>query len=88
MKEKVAAIISAAMLSLAIIGVHVNTQVELARVTERVDGLNQTNVRTLEVLEKLAISVDKLSESVARLDERTKVLERGDRDSENRRERN
>lgn len=78
-KEKVAVVVSTAMLSLSVVGVHVNTQVELARVSERVDSVSTTNTRTLEVLERLAVSVDKLSESVARLDERTKTLERTDR---------
>lgn len=78
MKEKVAGSIAAGALLLSIIAVHVNTQTEVARVVERVDNLQHTNVQTLEVLNRLALSIDKLSESVTRLDERTKVLERSE----------
>lgn len=77
MKEKVAAAVGIATLFLSITAVHVNTQVDLARLAERTDSLHQTNVKTLEVLDRLAVSIDKLSQSVARLDERTKSLERG-----------
>lgn len=78
MKEKVAGAIAAGALLLSIIAVHVNTQTEVARVVERVDNLQSTNIQTLEVLNRLALSIDKLSESVIRLDERTKVLERSE----------
>lgn len=78
MKEKVAGAIAAGALLLSIIAVHVNTQTEVARVVERVDNLQNTNIQTLEVLNRLALSIDKLSESVIRLDERTKVLERSE----------
>lgn len=77
-KEKVAACVAIGGLLLSIVGVHVNTQVDIARIGQRVDSLHQTNVQTLEVLNRLAESIDKLSESVIRLDERTKVLERED----------
>jgi len=77
-KEKVAGAIAAGALLLSIIAVHVNTQTEVARVVERVDNLQSTNIQTLEVLNRLALSIDKLSESVIRLDERTKVLERSE----------
>lgn len=76
MPEKVAGGIGIATLVLALVAIHVNTQVELARMSERVDGFQQTNVATLEVLERLARSVDRLSISVARLEERTGYLER------------
>jgi hypothetical protein len=56
---------------------YANIQSDMSRMQERVDNLHDTNAQTLEVLNRLAISVDKLSESVARLDERTKALERG-----------
>ncbi len=85
-KEKVAAAVGVATLFLSIMAVHVNTQVDIARATERIDSLHQTNTQTLEVLNKLAVSIDKLSVSVARLDERTKALERDDVRRENRRE--
>lgn len=75
-REKVAGTIAAGALLLSIIAVHVNTQTDIARMVERVDGLHSTNVQTLEVLNRLAVSIEKLSDSVARLDERTKVLER------------
>ena len=78
MKEKAAGAIAAGALLLSIIAVHVNTQTEVARVVERVDNLQNTNIQTLEVLNRLALSIDKLSESVIRLDERTKVLERSE----------
>lgn len=78
-KERVAGAIAGATLLLSVIGVHVNTQTDIARMTERVDNLHTTNAQTLQVLSRLADSVDKLSDSVARLDERTKVLEREDR---------
>lgn len=77
-KEKVAAAVGVVTLFLSIMAVHVNTQVDIARLGERVDSLHQTNVQTLEVLNRLAESIDRLSISVARLDERTKVLEKGD----------
>lgn len=66
-------------LLLSIVAVHVNTQVEIARLNERFDSLQSTNIQTLQVLQKLADSVDRLSVSVARLDERTKSLERSDK---------
>lgn len=78
-KERVAGAIAGATLLLSVIAVHVNTQTDIARMTERVDNLHTTNAQTLQVLSRLADSVDKLSNSVARLDERTKVLEREDR---------
>jgi len=53
------------------------TNERLVRLEEKIDNLNSTNDRTLEVLKKLAESVDKLSVSVGRLDERTQALERG-----------
>lgn len=86
MKEKVAAAVGVATLFLSIMAVHVNTQVDIAKLTERVDSLHQTNTQTLEVLNRLAVSIDKLSVSVARLDERTKALEKDDDRRENRRE--
>lgn len=76
MKEKVAMWIGVATFTLALVSGHVTTQVEIARVTERVDNLQQTNQQTLEVLNRLAESVDRLSVSVARLEERTGSLER------------
>lgn len=51
------------------------TTERLVRLEEKVDSLKRTNERTLDVLTKLAESVDKLSVSVGRLDERTKSLE-------------
>ena len=74
--EKVAIAISAGALALSIMAVHVNTQVDIARMTERVDRIHETETRTVDVFDRLSISIDKLTESVTRLDERTKVLER------------
>lgn len=76
MKEKVAAAVGVATLFLSIMVGYANIQADLSRMSERVNGLQSINTQTLEVLNRLAQSVDKLSESVARLDERTKVLER------------
>jgi ubiquinone biosynthesis protein UbiJ len=78
-REKVAGAIAGGALLLSIIAVHVNTQTDVARMAERIDSLHSTNVQTLEVLNRLAMSIEKLSNSVARLDERTKVLEREER---------
>ena len=57
------------------IGLYVDLREETTRLSEKVESVVVTNERTYEVLTKLADSVDKLSESVARLDERTKALE-------------
>lgn len=46
------------------------------RLEEKVDSFRSTQSQTLEVLQRLAESVDKLSVSVGRLDERTQSLER------------
>lgn len=81
-KEKVAAAVGVATLFLSIMVGYANIQADLSRMGERVDGLHNTNAQTLEVLNKLADSVDRLSVSVARLDERTKVLERDGVDDE------
>lgn len=55
------------------------TNERLTRVEEKIDNLSRTNDKTLEVLQRLAESVDKLSVSVGRLDERTNALERNER---------
>lgn len=86
MREKVAAAVGVVTLFLSIMAVHVNTQVDIARQEERIDSLMHVNTQTLEVLNKLAVSIDKLSVSVARLDERTKVLERDEVRREDRRD--
>lgn len=51
------------------------TNERLVRVEEKIDNLNSTSTKQLEVFQKLAESVDKLSVTVGRLDERTKNLE-------------
>jgi len=51
------------------------TNERLTRMEEKINQLTKSNERTLEVFEKLANSVDRLSVSVGRLDERTKALE-------------
>lgn len=76
MKEKIAVAVGVITLALALVTTHVNTQVEISRLSERVDSFQQTNTQTIEVLNRLADSVEKLSDSVARLDERTRSLER------------
>ena len=48
---------------------------EIIRLREKVDSLIQTNERSLIIFDRLAESVDRLSVSVARLDERTRQLE-------------
>ena len=78
MKEKVAAGISILTLFLSLTVGYATMQSNLARMEERINNISSTNVQTLQVLNRLAESVDKLSRSVARLDERTKVLERTD----------
>lgn len=80
-KEKIVAAVSLGTLLLSVLGLYVGTQVDIARMSERVDNLTAVNTQTLEVLEKLADSVDRLSLSVARLDERTKALEENGRAS-------
>lgn len=75
-KEKIAVAVGVITLALALVTTHVNTQVEISRLSERVDSFQQTNTQTIEVLNRLADSVEKLSDSVARLDERTRSLER------------
>lgn len=52
-----------------------NARERLIRLEEKVTSLKSTNEQTLDVLTRLAESVDKLSVSVGRLDERTKYLE-------------
>jgi ubiquinone biosynthesis protein UbiJ len=78
MKEKVAAGISILTLFLSLTVGYATMKSNLARMEERINNISSTNVQTLQVLNRLAESVDKLSRSVARLDERTKVLERTD----------
>lgn len=75
-KEKVAAAVGVATLFLTIMVGYANVQADLSRMGERVDNLHSTNTQTLDVLNRLATSVDRLSQSVARLDERTRYLER------------
>lgn len=48
---------------------------DVIRLREKVDSLIQTNERSLVIFDRLAESVDRLSISVARLDERTRQLE-------------
>lgn len=80
MTERMAGVIAGGALLLSIVAVHVNTQTDIARMAERMDNLYSTNIQTLDVLNRLAMSIERLSDSVARLDERTKVLEREDRE--------
>lgn len=77
-KEKVAAGVSIITLFLALSAGYATLRSDMARMEERLNNASSTNVQTLEVLNRLAESVDRLSHSVARLDERTKVLERDD----------
>lgn len=76
LKEKITAAVSVVTLFLTLAVGYANVQSDMSRMQERVDSLHHTNTATLEVLNRLAESVDRLSHSVARLDERTKVLER------------
>lgn len=78
MKEKLTAGISIVTLFITIMVGYANIQSDMSRMQERVDSMHSTNIATLEVLNRLAESVDKLSHSVTRLDERTKVLERSE----------
>ena len=75
-KERAGMFIAGGALLLSILAIHVNTQTDIARVVERVDNMNNNHVQTLEAINKLTNSVDRLSHSVTRLDERTRVLER------------
>lgn len=68
--------IGGAGLLITVVATHVTTQVEIARLSERVDNVQTTNAQTLHVMDRLATSIDSLSQSVARLDERTRMLER------------
>lgn len=77
-KEKVAAAVGVATLFLTIMVGYANIQSDVSRMEERMNNLHSTNVQTLDVLNRLATSVEKLSNSVARLDERTNALERDD----------
>ncbi len=58
------------------VGLYVKGEKETTQLAERVDQLIQSNARSYEVFARLADSVDRLSQSVARLDERTRALER------------
>lgn len=75
-KEKVAAGVSIITLFLSLTVGYASLRSDMARMEERLNNVGNTNLQTLEVLNRLAESVDSLSHSVARLDERTKVLER------------
>ena len=57
------------------IGGYAQIKEQLATISSRVDNVTAANERSLQVFEELASSINKLSESVARLDERTKALE-------------
>lgn len=48
----------------------------LAVLTNRIDTLTTSNQSTLKVFMDLTLSINRLSESVARLEERTKNLEK------------
>ena len=55
---------------------YVKGQKDFAQLSERVNTLVVSNERNYEVFNKLADSVNSLSDSVARLEERTRSLER------------
>lgn len=75
----VQAVIAVILLGAAGSGIYTSHQVQMAQIDSRLTALEaqqaKDNTETMIVLDKLAGSVEKLSVSVARLDERLKALE-------------
>ncbi len=78
--EWVQAALAGAVFLGAAVGVYTTQQIQVASMEQRITVLEQeqrqANQQTMIVLDKLAGSVDKLSISVARLEERLKVVEK------------
>lgn len=77
--EWLQAVVAIALFLAAGTGIYASHQVQMSNLERRLEFVEmqqkQDNTKTMEVLDKLAGSVEKLSVSVARLDERLKALE-------------
>lgn len=78
--EWIQAALAGALFLGAAVGVYTTQQIQVASMEQRITVLEQeqreSSRQTMVVLDKLAGSVDKLSVSVARLEERLKVVEK------------